>query len=203
MIFDEIGAEKFLEKEGFPVAKKFEIGDKQQLVNAARNLGFPCVLKISSHEATHKAKIGGVKVLYNAEKIDETFDSFQEIAKKVDGKIILQKFENGKELLVGLKKDPVFGHVLLVGIGGSYTEIIKDINFKILHGKVSVNELKEMLKSLKNFSLIEHCNLDSVSHILLKISQVAEKFPDIKELDINPLIVNEKEAVVVDARMIK
>lgn len=203
MILAEIEAENFLEKEGFPVARKAMIANKPQLLTAVQNFGFPCVLKISSSTETHKAKIGGVKVLYSHDDIEKNWDGFEKTAKKFDGKIMLQKFESGKELLVGLKKDPVFGHVLLLGIGGGYTEIIKDINFKILHRKIGANELMEMIKQLKNFKMIENCSLNSIVNVLFRTASLVEKFQNIRELDINPLIVNENRAVVVDARMIR
>lgn len=202
MILAEIEAENFLEKEGFPVAKKAVIRSKQQLLAEAQNLGFPCVLKISSSEATHKASIGGVKILYCKDEIDKIWPDFEQTSKKVNGQIILQKFEKGKEILVGLKKDPVFGHVLIAGIGGSFTEVIKDINFRILDKKPSASELSEMLKTLKNFKMIEKCNMDSIINVLYKTAALSEKFKNIKELDINPLIANEKTAVVVDARIV-
>jgi succinyl-CoA synthetase beta subunit len=202
MILAEIEAENFLEKEGFPVAKKIMIETKEKLLGAARQLGFPCVLKISSSIATHKAAIGGVKIVYNYEDIEKNWKNFEDSAKKFNGKILLQKFVTGKELLVGIKKDPVFGHVLLVGIGGSFTEIIKDINFRIMDN-VKESELENMLRELKNFKLIEKYNLSPVIKILMKTVQLSKKFPEIKELDINPLIINEKEAVVVDARLLK
>jgi len=202
MILAEIEAENLLEKEGFPVARKAIIANKLQLLTAIKTFGFPSVMKISSSIATHKASIGGVKVLYSQEDIEKSWDAFEQSARKVNGKIILQQFHSGKELLVGLKKDPVFGSVLLVGIGGSYTEIIKDINFKILDRKTSADELMDLIKGLKNFKMIENCNLNSIVHVLLRTVHLAEKFPNIKELDINPLIVNGKEAFVVDARIL-
>jgi succinyl-CoA synthetase beta subunit len=203
MILAEIEAESFLEKEGFHTAKKSIVENKSQIVNAAKSLGFPCVLKISSSEATHKAAIGGVKMIYSMEDIDKAWDDFQQNAKKVNGKIFVQKFISGKELLIGLKKDPVFGHVLLVGIGGSFTEIIKDIKFKILLDGIKEPEAISMLKELKNFKMIEKCNLNAISKIMVNVAALSKKFPEIRELDINPLIANEKDALIADARILK
>jgi len=200
MILAEIEAENFLEKEGFPVAGKIVVEDKKQLSAAAKKLGFPCVLKISSSEKTHKASIGGIKVLYNQSETEGIWEKFRKISEEVNGKILLQEFVAGKEILVGLKKDPVFGHVLLVGIGGGMTEIIRDINFKILNGKI---DAISMIKELKNYKLIEKCNLNSIAGIIDKIASLSKKFPDIIELDINPLMADEKKAIVVDARIVR
>jgi succinyl-CoA synthetase beta subunit len=202
MILAEIEAENLLEKEGFPVAKKVVIDDKKQLSDAAKKMGFPCVMKISSPNALHKAAIGGVRIIYNSAELESSWEKFRMSSEKVNGKIILQKFVSGKEILVGLKKDPVFGHVLLVGIGGSLTEIIKDINFRILND-IDAPKALEMIRSLKNFRLIEKCDINAVAKILVKISSLSKKFSNISELDINPLIANDKEAVIVDARIVR
>jgi succinyl-CoA synthetase beta subunit len=203
MILAENEAEDFLGRQGFPVAKKMIAMDKSQFENALKIIGYPCVIKVSSASATHKALIGGIKIIYSPDEISNIFERFMGIAKKVDGKILIQKFISGKELFLGLKKDAVFGDVMLVGIGGGFAESIHDVSFKILSAKFGKNDAINMLKNLKNFKSLEGCNLDAVSEIIAKLAMMPKRFPEIKELDINPLIIDEKKAVVVDARMIR
>jgi acyl-CoA synthetase (NDP forming) len=119
--------------------------------------------------------------------------------------ILVQKYTEGKQIIIGLKKDPTFGHVLAFGLGGIFTEILKDVSFRIC--PITEQDAELMIQEIKGYSILKgyrnsSANIKSIKQILMKTSELAKKYPKIKELDINPLIVNEKQATIVDARII-
>ncbi len=197
-------AEDFLEKEGFPVAKRKTVKTEEEMLRAAKEIGYPLVLKVVSEKIIHKSDVGGVKTDLRSE--EEARTAFKEIMSIKDSEACLvQKFVLGDWFLIGLKKDPTFNHVLAFGTGGIYTEVIKDVALRIC--PVDVEEVKKMMKETKSYKILEgvrgkKLNIKAVEDILLKTSDLTQKYPNIQELDINPLVVNEKEAVVVDVRIV-
>ncbi|MCX6748927.1 MAG: acetate--CoA ligase family protein [Candidatus Pacearchaeota archaeon] len=156
-------------------------------------LKFPLWLKLNSWE--HKASLGGIELCLNQEDLDKKLKQFQ---KKFQGKkFILQKNISGIELIAGLKQDKTFGKVLLLGAGGSFTEILQDKTFLILPS--SKEKIETSIKQLKIFQIIE-----KKSHDLTKLINLIYNFSQLKiqEADLNPIILNDKEAVIVDARVV-
>ncbi len=197
-------AEDFLEKEGFPVAKRKVVKTEEEMLKAAKEIGYPLVLKVVSQKIIHKSDVGGVKTDLRNE--EETKAAFKEIMSIKDAEACLvQKFIIGDWFLIGIKKDATFNHVLAFGTGGIYTEVIKDVALRIC--PVSIEEVRKMMKETKSYKILEgirgkRLNIESVENLLLKTSDLTKKYPNIQELDINPLVVNEKESVVVDVRIV-
>lgn len=192
-------AEEFLEKKGFKVVKRASIEDKSQLKKI--NLKFPWVMKVSSSQIMHKAKIGGIKL--NITNLKDAEKAFSELSKiKSFESILIQEMIYGEELIIGLNKTPEFGLTLMVGKGGSKVEQEKDVSFRII--PLNKKDAEEMIKEIKFYKILEekNINLKLLIKNIIKISELASKYPNILELDINPLIANSKEAVVVDARII-
>ena len=203
-ILTEYLAENFLEEEGFKIVQRILTHNKDQALNAAKHIGFPVVLKISSNSLLHKSEKNAVKLDIKEENFSKTYDELDLIKIEKQG-IIVQKYINGKFILLGLKKDPTFGHIILVCVGGIYTEIIKDTAMRIT--PINKNQALEMVKELKSYKILggfrgEKVNINLIVEALLKLSKISQRCPSIKELDINPLIVNENSAEVVDARII-
>lgn len=204
-ILNEYEAEEFLEKNNFPVTKRHLAKTQSQAIKYSKKIGFPVSLKILGKNILHKSDVGGVFTNLQSEK--EIKKAFQKI-KKIKGfqSCLIQKYIKGKYILIGLKKDPSFGHVLVAGLGGIYTEIIKDISFRVC--PINKKQALEMLKELRSYKLLtgarkqKQVNIQKIINILVKISNLPKKNKKIKELDINPLVVNEKEAIIVDARII-
>lgn len=192
-------AEDFLEKRRFPVVRRFLVKNEAEANEASRKVGFPLVLKVVN--ILHKSDINGVKI--NIAK-DNFKSAYYRLVKK-SKRILVQEQIEGKLLLVGLKKDPVFGYVIALGSGGIYTEVLKDVSFRIC--PVNERDAEEMLSELKIYPVLKGTrgekpvNFNAVKSILLKTSRLSKKYK-IRELDINPLIVNHKEAKVADARII-
>ena len=161
-------------------------------------------MKLASPELLHKSDKNAVKLNINEDNFEKAYNELMKIPVKKDG-VILQKFMHGKDILLGLKKDPTFGHVIVVGIGGIYAEVMKDVSMRIVPIKKS--DAVEMLKELKSYKILEgfrgeKVNINLIVDELMKLSKLSEKYPEIKELDINPLIANEHHVKVVDARII-
>lgn len=201
-ILTEKNAEDFLEKQGFPVVKRMIAKTRNDVFKAAKKIGFPVVLKLSAESIIHKTELNAVAVdLKNA---GEIADALEKMPKIKNAEFLVQKFVKGHEILVGLKKDATFGHVLIFGLGGIYTEVFKEVSMRVLPaGKA---EIEKMMQETKAFQLLtargRKFNMQKLLDVLEKTAKLAGKHPEIKELDINPLIVNEKECVVADARIV-
>ncbi|MBD3361777.1 acetyl-CoA synthetase [Candidatus Woesearchaeota archaeon] len=164
---------------------------------------FPMVLKIVSDKISHKTDVNGVRIVKDEKELKKEFASMMKI-KNVKA-ILAQKFVEGTEVIIGLKKDAAFGHALMFGIGGVMVELLKDVSFRIC--PISKKDAEEMINELKAKKLLigfrgkEPVNLSLLKKCLVQASEIPKKYPYLKELDINPLIINEKKALVVDARM--
>lgn len=202
-VFTEKEAENFLEKEGFPIAERKFAKIKTEALKFAKQLGFPLSLKIVSKKILHKTVVSGVKLnLKTEEEIGKAFDELKKI-KNFEG-CLVQKFVPGEYVLIGLKKDPSFGHVIAFGLGGVFTEVIKDVSFRVC--PITKKDAEDMMEEIKGYVILksdhEQVNIVALKKILLKTSELAKKYQNIKELDINPVVVNEKKATIVDARII-
>ena len=203
-IFTEHKAEEFLEREGFPVVQRRLFNDYVSAFNYAKRIGFPVVLKLASDKLLNKTEVNAVRLNVNSENFLREFMNL--ITMKIEKQgVMVQKFINGKFVILGIKKDPTFGHVIVAGIGGIFAEVIKDVSFRIL--PINKKEALEMLKELKGHEILtsyreEKIGVKQIIEVMLKISKIAKKYPEISELDINPLIVNANNANIVDARIV-
>ncbi len=186
---------KFLKSKGLPVVKQELIKDNKSLIKAVNKLGYPLVAKINS--SSHKTDIGGVKLNINS------MNELREFLKK-NKEIIIQHQEKGIELIIGIKKDRSFGQVIMTGLGGVFVELFKDVSFKVC--PVTKREAREMIRELKAYKLLkgyrgsEEVNLNKLTDLITTLSRIAVK-EDIKELDINPLIISRNHLSIVDARL--
>lgn len=203
-ILTELEAEDFLEKEGLNVVKRKLTKNFKEAEDFANKIGFPVVLKISSTELLHKTEKDAVILNVTKDSLKQSYEKLNDMKIKKEG-ILIQKHIPGEYLILGLKKDPIFQHTILIGFGGILTELIKDTSLRIT--PINKIESEKMLRELKSYPLIEgfrgkKLNKEKIIENLIKVSKLPEKYPNIKELDINPLIVSEKEAIIVDARII-
>jgi len=188
--------------------------DINEAKEIAKRIGYPLVLKIVSPNILHKTDVGGVKVGINNEK--ELEDSYDEIFFNVkkymsDANIIgilIQEFVmDKKETIIGVSEDPQFGPMIMFGLGGIYVETLKDVSFRI--APISRQVASEMVKEIKTIKLLEGTrgenpsDIDSVVEIILKVSQLVTDFPEIIEMDINPLFVKRQGegSIAGDARI--
>ena len=213
-LLEEEGYE-VLEAYGFPTPKSILCTTEQECINAARQIEYPLVMKIVSPDIIHKSDAGGVKVGIKAD--DELRNSFNTITgnalkyksdAKVKGVLVQEMVKSAKETILGASQDPTFGPVIMFGLGGIYVEVLKDVVFRIV--PIDEQEAMNMVESIKTIKLLKgvrgekSSDLRAISDSLQRLSQLVVDFPEIKEFDINPLLVLEegKGARVVDARII-
>ncbi|MFL6473768.1 MAG: acetate--CoA ligase family protein [Nitrososphaera sp.] len=213
-LLEEEGYE-VLKAYGFPTPKSILCTTEQECMDAAKQIDYPLVMKIVSLDIIHKSDAGGVKVGIKTD--DELRNSFRTITEnalkynpdaKVKGVLLQEMVKDAKETILGASQDPTFGPVIMFGLGGIYVEVLKDVVFRIV--PIDEQEAIDMVQSIKTIELLKgvrgekSSDLRAISDSLQRLSQLVVDFPEIKEFDINPLLVLEegKGARVVDARII-
>jgi len=184
---------------------------KYKLVNKEsdlKNLGlkFPVALKVCSNKILHKTDVGGVKL--NIKDMAELKKTFKQFKKKFPKENLLvdQMEEKGVEIIIGLIQDPTFGLSIMTGIGGIYTELYKDVTFRVV--PVEKVDAVEMVDEIKGKALLEGfrnipANKELVVDLIVKTSKIGEELMDhIKEMDLNPVFVYKDDVCVVDAKLI-
>jgi len=190
---------EFLKLGGLPVINTVKVNSVNGLELACERLGYPLVMKLDTPE--HKTDIGGVVVGINS--LDEALRVYKRLL-KTSKEIVVQKQAKGIELSLGVKKDPVFGQVVMFGLGGVFIELYKDVVFRVCpiskaEAKDMINELKS-IKLLKGFRGAEKVNIELLAELVKSLSVMAVK-SDIKELDINPIFASGNDLIIVDARL--
>ena len=180
----------------------------QSVDDALEFATYPCVLKIVSQKALHKTEVKAVRIVHNKEGLEREYMNLLRlgIQKKLHMEgILVQKFEKGSEVFIGIKNDPVFGHVIGLGVGGTLVEELKDVQWRVC--PISDKDANSMIENLTFKNLVKgfrgtHNNVKALKKTLLKLSTFPKKYANLEEMDINPLILNEDDATVVDARII-
>ena len=186
-----------------PTAKYIFCDNEKDLTTVIKRIGFPMVMKVSG-DVVHKTDVGGI--ITNIDSLEQAKDSFEKLMKiKGANKVLAQEQLNGIEMIVGSKYDPQFGSVVTIGFGGIYTEVLKDVSFRVC--PVSMRDAQEMVRELKGFEMLKgvrgkkSVNFLELYNILIKVCRfsVSRK---IKEMDINPLFIDDKGAKAADVRII-
>ena len=172
------------------------------------NLGlkFPVALKVCSSKILHKTDVGGVKL--GIQNMNELKKTFQEFRKKFPKKNLLvdQMEEKGVEIIVGLVQDPTFGLSIMCGIGGIFTELYKDVTFRVV--PIDRYDAEQMMEEIKGKKLLEGfrnipANKELVADLLLKVSKIGQELDEhIDQMDLNPVFVYGDDLCVVDAKLI-
>jgi acyl-CoA synthetase (NDP forming) len=186
---------------------------EEEAAEFAGQIGFPVVLKIVSPDIIHKSDAGGVmvnlksavevrnaygKILGNAKKYD--------VAAKIVGVLVQEMAPQSTEVIVGAIKDPQFGQTLMFGLGGIFVELLKDVTFRV--APITQEDAQEMVAKVKAYPLLKGyrntppADIDAIINVLLNTSKLVMDYPEIKELDLNPIMAYEKGAKTVDARII-
>lgn len=198
---------------GIPVTK-FELArSEEEAVKFANAIGFPTVLKIVSSDIIHKSDIGGVIVgLKNADDVRHGYNQILQNVKKynpkarIAGVLVQEMAPPSTEVIVGAIKDPQFGPAVMFGLGGVFVEVLKDVTFRI--APITEDDACDMISEVKAYPLLKGyrntppADLEAIEKILLSTSRLVTDYMEIKELDLNPVIVYEKGAKTVDARII-
>jgi acyl-CoA synthetase (NDP forming) len=198
---------------GIPVTKFSLSKSEKEAAAQADQIGYPIVLKIVSPDIIHKSDAGGVMVnLKNAAEVASAYGKIVDNAKKfkadakIVGVLVQEMAPQSTEVIVGAIKDPQFGQTLMFGLGGIFVEILKDVNFRV--APLTVEDAKEMITQLKAFPLLngyrgsKPADIEALTAILCSTSRLILENPEIKELDLNPVMAYPKGAKTVDARII-
>jgi len=209
----EAEAKRFLEYYNFPMVKTMIAHTADEAARAATQIGYPVVLKILSPQIIHKTEAGGVVLDINSEaELREAFANIIQHAKQYDPRaeiqgVTIQKMikKKGYEVIIGAKQDPLFGPVILFGMGGVGVELFKDfslglppLNQTLVRRMMEETKVYQLLKGYRNFP---PANIRLLEEIMVLFSQLTVDFPQLKEVDINPLFINENEAFAFDARI--
>jgi acetyltransferase len=213
-LLNEAEAKKLLEYYDFPVVKTAVAKTPDEAAAIAMQIGYPVVLKILSPQIVHKTEAGGVILDINSEaELREAFECIIERAKKYNPKaeilgVTVQPMikKRGYEIIIGAKTDPLFGPVILFGMGGIGVELFKDfsvglppLNQTLVRRLMEETKVYQLLKGYRN---VPPANLKLLEELIVRFSQLLIDFPQLKEVDINPLLIDENDAVIIDARIV-
>lgn len=208
-------ARTILEAYGLTIPQSRLAEDAEQAVKFAAEIGYPVVLKIASPNILHKTDVGGVRVgLRNAQDVRDAFDLMVYRAQRyvpgaeIWGCLVQEMTPEGLEVLVGMNRDPQFGPLVTFALGGIYVEILKDATFRV--APFARSEAKQMLEEIRARALLEGvrgrppADSEAIVDALLRIGQLVTDFPEIVELDINPLMVFDQGqgAIAIDMRLV-
>lgn len=194
--------EKLLDAAGIPRAEEAVANNADEAVKAAEEMGYPVVLKVVG--PVHKSDVGGVSLnLKDAATVRDEFERLMQI----DGatSVLMQPMLSGRELFVGAKKEPGYGHIVLCGLGGIFIEVLKDVSSAL--APVSKPEALKMIQSLKSYGLIEGVrgqegvDEEKFADVVVRVSALLDAAPEISEMDLNPLLGKPNKVVAVDARI--
>ena len=196
---------RLAEKYGIKFAPHAIAKDEKGLAKACKRLGFPVALKVVSGTISHKTEAGGVVTGIRSNK--EALSAYRRLwkLKGFEG-LLVQKMVKGTEVIIGGKRDVQFGPTLLVGLGGIFVEVFQDYSIGIC--PISTSQTRKMLQELKSYPILKGyrgrkgVNLHKLEEAILKVSRMMIKETTIQELDLNPIIANEKEVIAVDARVV-
>jgi acetyl coenzyme A synthetase (ADP forming)-like protein len=203
-----------LDAYGFPACKMELVPVGSDLTGAAERVGYPLVLKVYGPEIIHKSDFGGVVVgIENVAQLKQAAEAICASLEKsgfgdeVEGLLVQEMADAGKEIILGMSTDPQFGPLLMFGMGGKYVEIIQDIAFRVM--PVTDADAWDMVKAIRSYPLLEgvrgeeRVDIEFIVESIQRLAQLINDFPDIAELDFNPVVVTPSRGSckVVDARI--
>jgi acetyltransferase len=193
-----------------PAALVCKIDEVSQAVS---KIPYPLAMKVVCPDIIHKSDAGGIKLnLKGKAEVQEAFEEIMANASKattrdrVLGTLISPMAAEGQECIIGMIRDPQFGPVIMFGLGGIFVEVLKDVSFRV--APLANEDIDEMIKEIKGYKVLTGIrgkkprDIDAIRHILAKLSDIAIDNSEIKEVDLNPVIIHAKGASIVDSRMI-
>jgi len=196
---------------GLPVIEHRTASSADEAIAAAEQIGYPVVLKVICRELVHKTEADGVQLdLPDAAAVGAAYRRVTEGAARhradarIEGVLVCRMAKPGVEAILGLTRDPQFGHALMFGLGGIFVELYRDVAFRLV--PISEADANEMIREIKGFPMLLGTrgkparDLEVVVKALLTLSDLAESRPEIDALDLNPVILYERGCVVVDAK---
>ncbi|MBN2568504.1 MAG: acetate--CoA ligase family protein [Deltaproteobacteria bacterium] len=208
-VLSEYDSKNILSSYQIPTVREILVDDRKGLFTAVREIGYPVVLKGCSSEMMHKTEKNLVRVDIRSDgEAEEAFDEINKIMNSINGKVLVQQFVKGeRELVVGMNRDPQFGSCVMFGLGGIFTEILKDVSFRV--APLGVYDAFEMMAEIRGSMILEEirgmaaADKNLMADILVKVGRLGLENENIKEIDINPIIIKSGgEPVVVDCLIV-
>jgi len=201
-------SKELMKSYGIPVTREVEVQSLEELRKAVEEIRFPLVMKSSSSRIAHKSERGLVKVdIRNQEEAVSAFNELTSVLKEEDRTVLVQEMIRGRrELMVGLIRDPQFGPCVMFGLGGIFTEILKDVSFRV--APLEQRDALEMTREIRAHRILEQvrglpaADVDQLVQILITIGRIGLEHERIREIDINPLILDGSRPVAVDALVV-
>lgn len=206
-------SEKLLASYSIPVPPAYIAKNAEKAVKCAQELGFPVVLKVISAQIIHKSEAGGV--MTNVDKKEKVRQAFYRIVDnarkynpqaKVEGVYVQKMVPPGREVIIGVVKDRQFGPVVMFGLGGIFVEVFKDVVFRV--APIDREEAREMIDEIKGLAILQGVrgekpvDFNSLSEAIANVSRLAIDFPQIEQLDINPVCLYPEKIYALDTRII-
>ena len=191
-----------------PVSKEIVVDNAESLMKAVQEIGYPLVLKGCSSEISHKTEKGLIRL--DIRNDNEAKEAFEEIIRRMGdakGSVLVQEMVKGqRELVIGLTRDPQFGPCVMFGLGGIFTEILKDISFRL--APLEKKDALDMMQDIKGHKILdairgmEAADKDMLVDILINVGKIGLENEAVKEIDINPVILSGSRPVAVDALIV-
>ncbi len=200
--------QQILEAYRFPVPRYMITTSIKEATEFADQIGYPVVVKVIAEDVVHKSDVGGVYIdIKNKMELKGAIYEMRDNFRNINGYLVQEMVDRGKEVILGMNHDPVFGPLIMFGMGGIYVETIKDISVKIW--PISDVDAREMIESIKGYPLLKGVrgekpiDFELIMECIMRLSQLVGDHPEIKELDFNPIICfpKGKRAKIVDARI--
>jgi acyl-CoA synthetase (NDP forming) len=201
----------FLAREGVSVVPSQQASTEEEAVAAARKIGYPVAVKMNSLDVTHKSDVGGVLLNVKDEAgVRKAFHDLEGVVRRLGarsgGVLVSAMAARGLEIIVGVTRDLQFGHAVMFGIGGTLVEIFRDVAFRIV--PFSEKDATDMIGETRGAKLLEGvrggrpADVAALRRLLVQVSGLVTRHPEIDEMDLNPVIVHEKGLTIVDTRIV-
>ena len=205
---NEYESKRLLDAYSIPVTKEFVATSIKDAVSYAKEIGYPVVLKGSSRTLTHKTEHKLIELGIDSDSaLEKAYDALQERGKgQLDGILVQQMVKGERELVAGLIRDPQFGPCVMFGLGGIFTEVLKDVTFRV--APLEMRDAMEMMDEIRARKILDAfrgkpaVNRDVLAKALINLGRIGLEIDEVAEIDINPLIIHEDMPIAVDALVI-
>ena len=212
-LLNEVEAKTLMHEAGVPVVRTVLADSSEQAKEIAGELGYPVALKVVSEDITHKSDAGGVMLdIADADAVAVAYEAILSNSlaavpeAEIEGVAVQNMAPAGTEVIVGMTTDPQFGPVVMFGLGGVMVEVMKDVTFRVL--PLTKRDVRQMVADIKGRVILDGvrgappADVEAIQDALLKVADFVSANPQVRELDLNPILVNENGAVAVDARIV-
>ncbi len=196
-----------LKSAGINITKEILVLSKKEAIAAAKEIGYPVVMKGCSHNLTHKTELGMVKLdISNDDELSINYDEITSVDMELEGVLIQNTISGRREFVIGLHRDPQFGPCVMFGLGGIYTEVLQDATFRV--APLTEEDAAEMIEEIKAKELLGAFRGDiavdkkALIKALVGIGDIGVKFESISEIDVNPLIISNGMPIAVDGLVV-